>query len=283
MRLEEINIRDPFIMLDNDSYYLYGTRGQTCWGKADGFDCYKSSDLESWEGPIEIFHRPEGFEMDQNYWAPECYKKGDSYYLLTTFGSEKTKKGIYVLKSDKPEGPFEIYSDRLTPQDWTCIDATLYFEGNHTYMVYSHSFEDGNYDGDICMQEVSEDLTKNITEPVVLISAAQAPWPKPFPFAKEEFGIDQPVYFTDGPFLLKDDQGILHMYWSSWCTKGYAVGETVSENGQISGPWSHRDKLIFPEDGGHGMAFLTKEGQLLYTLHNPNEKGKEHPIFINLE
>ena len=42
---QEINIRDPFVLLDNGVYYLYGTRGATCWGKASGFDVYFSGDL----------------------------------------------------------------------------------------------------------------------------------------------------------------------------------------------------------------------------------------------
>ena len=46
------------------SYYLYGTRGPTCWGKADGFDVYRGNDLENWEGPIEIFHNDGSFWSD---------------------------------------------------------------------------------------------------------------------------------------------------------------------------------------------------------------------------
>lgn len=38
-------------------YYLYGTRSETTWIKADRFDCYYSKDLENWERPFEIFHR----------------------------------------------------------------------------------------------------------------------------------------------------------------------------------------------------------------------------------
>ena len=38
MKLSDIHIRDPFVLLHEDKYYLYGTRGATCWGEADGFD-----------------------------------------------------------------------------------------------------------------------------------------------------------------------------------------------------------------------------------------------------
>lgn len=57
MKTTEINIRDPYILVHGGKYYLYGTRSATCWGAADGFDCYVSEDKENWKGPIEIFHR----------------------------------------------------------------------------------------------------------------------------------------------------------------------------------------------------------------------------------
>lgn len=84
------------------TYYLYGTRSATCWGPADGFDCYTSQDLVSWDGPFEIFHRPEGFFADQAYWAPECISCGDTFYLITTLGGEGIKKGIYSTCMDSP-------------------------------------------------------------------------------------------------------------------------------------------------------------------------------------
>lgn len=283
MKLEEINIRDPFILPHEGMYYLYGTRSATCWGKAEGFDCYYSRDLEDWEGPVEIFHRPEDFPLDENYWAPECYYIEGKFYLLTTFGGEHVKKGIYLLSSEKPTGPFALYSGRLTPEDWTCIDGSLYRKEGCTYLLFSHSFEDGVLDGDMCYLKLSADLKQAEAEPKWLFSAAKAPWPRPFPWAKEEFGIEGPCYFTDGPFVIEGEDGMLHLYWSSWCTNGYAVGEAVSESGGIEGPWKHLDRLIFPENGGHGMAFRRFDGTLLYTLHYPNDKYKEHPIFIELE
>jgi len=42
MTINQVNIRDPYILLYNDRYYMYGTRSETCWGVADGFDCFIS-------------------------------------------------------------------------------------------------------------------------------------------------------------------------------------------------------------------------------------------------
>ena len=48
MFLNEINLRDPFILADNGRYYLYGTRGSVKFGEAYGFDVYVSDNLENW-------------------------------------------------------------------------------------------------------------------------------------------------------------------------------------------------------------------------------------------
>ncbi len=61
MKRQDINIRDPFVLVHDNKYYLYGTRSATTWSDAEGFDCYISEDLENWQGPIEIFKRSEDF------------------------------------------------------------------------------------------------------------------------------------------------------------------------------------------------------------------------------
>lgn len=280
----KINIRDPYVLVHDDRYYLYGTRSDTCWSKADGFDCYVSENLIEFEGPMEIFHRPEGFFADQNYWAPECYCCNGEYYLVTTLGAEDRKKGIYILKSQSPTGPFESYADRLTPENWTCIDGTLWFEDGVPYLIFSHSFEDvtSGLDGDFCCMQLSADLKMAVSKPAVLFTAKDTPWAKPVPFAKQEFHIDGDVYFSDGPSVLKLDDGKLYMILSSWSVKGYAVGVAVSDSGKIEGPWRQQKEPLWPENGGHGMFFKDLQGKTIFTLHYPNDKYKERPTFWNV-
>ena len=62
MKCNEINIRDPYVLLYDGKYYMYGTRSETAFvGEAYGFDVYVSSDLENWSEPYEVFHRPKNF------------------------------------------------------------------------------------------------------------------------------------------------------------------------------------------------------------------------------
>lgn len=281
MKNSDINIRDPYVLVHEGKYYLYGTRSETCWGPADGFDCYVSDDMENWEGPVEIFHRPEGFWADRFYWAPECVYHGGKFCLVTTLGSEDRKKGIYVLKSDSPTGPFEPASECLTPADWTCIDGTVFFEDGVPYLIFSHSFED-DPKGDMCILPLSDDLCSATGEVTTIFSAGEAPWANPVPFAKAEFGMDGDVYFTDGPCLVKMEKG-LYMTWSSWGTNGYAVGIAVSESCRLAGPWKQLAKPLYPENGGHGMVFTDVNGQLYFTLHTPNDKYMERPVFMKMK
>ena len=77
LSLSQINIRDPFVLFTQGRYYLYGTRGETCWGPASGFDVYVSRDLETWSEPQACFENDGTFWADRNYWAPEVHRWKD--------------------------------------------------------------------------------------------------------------------------------------------------------------------------------------------------------------
>ena len=281
MKLEEINVRDPFVLPYEGTYYLYGTRAKTCWGKADGFDGYKSKDLVNWEGPFEVFHKPEDFWADKNYWAPEVHIYNNTFYMFATFNSEALeKKGTMILKSDNPLGPFELHSEgKITPDEWNSLDGTFYVskEGK-PYMVFSHEWVDVG-DGQICAVELSSDLKRAVSEPKTLFYASEAkPWVKTI--TNRQF--DGPIYVTDGPFMHRLEDGSLIMLWASFGEEGYAEAIARSDNGDIDGKWTIDEKPLFSKDGGHGMLFRTFEGELKLVLHQPNETPLEHPVFISL-
>lgn len=281
MLAKEVNVRDPFVLPWGGKYYLYGTRSATCWGPAEGFDCYVSEDLEHWDGPVEVFRREPDFWAVQNYWAPECYFYKGEFCLITTLGDARGQKSVNLLKSDSPLGPFR-YVSRLTDPAEYAIDGTLWFEGEEPWLVYSRSFESGGM-SEMRAVKLSHDLAEAVEPPVTLFSPAEAPWARPFPWAKEEFGLDGPVYFTDGPGMYPMKNGKLAMIWSGWSDHGYAVGVALSPTGNISGPWEQQPELLFPRDGGHGMYFTRFDGTPVYVLHYPNDKEKEHPVFYRLE
>ena len=272
---DEINIRDPFVLVHEGQYYLYGTRGATCWGPADGFDVYTGRDLVSWEGPRVCFHNDGSFWADRNYWAPEVHLWQGMFYLFASFKNDARRRGTAILRSASPLGPFEPWSDGpVTPADWECLDGTFYVSAiGVPYMVFCHEWVQAS-DGEILAMRLTEDLKAAAEPPFLLFRASEAPWSRP---VRHSSGITGHV--TDGPFLWRRGDGALLCLWSGFSEKGYAQGLAVSDNGEIDGHFTQTDPL-FLEDGGHGMLFRDLGGKVLLTLHSPNTHLLERPRFV---
>ena len=278
MKRTDINIRDPFVLVHDGAYYLYGTRGETCWGLADGFDVYVSRDLEDWEGPHVCFHNDGTFWADRNYWAPEVYHYGDAFYMFASFKNSEVKRGTAILKAESPLGPFHPHSDGcVTPRDWECLDGTLYVSKAGTpYMVFCHEWVQAG-DGEVCAIPLTQDLSAPAGEAFLLFHASDAPWCK---VMHHSSGVSGCV--TDGPFLWRTSDGTLLCLWASFSEGGYTEGVAVSDNGEIDGRFTQVDPL-FMDDGGHGMVFRALDGQLYLTLHSPNAHLEERPFFHPIE
>ena len=277
MKRNEINIRDPFVLLHNGVYYLYGTRGPTCWGPATGFDVYTGTDLENWSDPIPCFENDGTFWADRNYWAPEVHPWQGAFYMFASFKSDKRRRGTAILRADKPEGPFVPWSDGpVTPEDWECLDGTFYADREgRPWIVFCHEWVQVG-DGEIQAMPLTDDLRAPAGEPRLLFRASEAKWATP---VQHSSGISG--YVTDGPFLWRDQEGGLLCLWSSFSKTGYTQGLALSESGEITGPFRQLAPL-FSRDGGHGMLFRDKDGEVRLALHRPNEHLLERPVFLTV-
>ena len=273
MKLSEIHLRDPFILPAHGFYCLYGTRGATCWGQADGFDVYTSADLTEWDGPVPVFTRPDGFWADRNFWAPEVHVYHGRYFMLASFKSGDQCRGTQILAEDSPMGPFLPYSDGpVTPRDWECLDGTLYVENGRPYMVFCHEWLQVG-DGEMCAVPLRDDLRAAAGEPVVLFRASEPGWADK----------DAEHYVTDGPFLYRSQSGKLLMLWSSSRNGTYCQAVSYSADGMLLGQWRHYPELLISCDGGHGMLFSSFGGQLFFVCHQPNQHPLERPRLIEIE
>ena len=275
MRLSDINLRDPYILPWQGRYYLYGTRAATCWGPADGFDAYVSADLERWSSPVEVFHNDGSFWADRNYWAPEVHRWRDAFYMLASFKAEGRCRGTAVLKAKDPLGPFVPWSrGPVTPPEWEALDGTLYVspEGQ-PYMVFCHEWVQCG-DGEVCAQQLTEDLRAAAGEPFLLFRGSSAPWAREVRHSSGRAG-----YVTDGPFLWRGEDGRLYCLWAGFSDEGYTEGLAVSQSGALQGPYAQLPPL-FKKDGGHGMLFNTFGGRTLLTLHRPNAALQERPVLL---
>ncbi len=279
MKRNEINIRDPFVLNYEGKYYLFGTEIPTSPKIKDawGFWCYISEDLEEWSEPIQCFEPPKDFWATKNFWAPEVHVYHNKFYMLASFYGEGKMRATQCLVSDRPEGPYHVNGEPLTPADWMCLDGTLYIEDDVPYLVFCHEWLQ-TFVGEIAAVQLNDSLSAAVGEPLVLFKATDSNWSDVLEMKESNIK----GYVTDGPFLKKTGDELL-MFWSSFHGTEYAVGMAVSDNGKLFGNWKHLDRMLFDKDGGHGMVFQTKEGKELFVMHRPNVDELARPSFFELE
>lgn len=271
MKLSEMHLRDPFILPYEGKYYLYFSPGKYSWEGCDGFYCTVSENLENWSEPKKCFDQPKGFWATNNFWAPEVHCYNGKFYLFASFFAQGHMRAVQVMASDKPDGPFEVWSCPLTPNNWMCLDGTLFIEDDKPYMIFCHEWLQ-TYDGEICAVELSPDLKEPVGEIKLLFKASESEWSS---------NKDVNGYITDGPFIYKTADGKLIMTWSSLDESRYAVGVAYSENGSLFGKWKHCKKPLSDIDGGHGMIFKGFDNKTYFTMHYREDNDNiEHPCLI---
>lgn len=271
LKREEIRIRDPFILPDAEKgcYYMYGTTDLEDGSLRAGhtFSVYVTEDLENFSEPKVVVDAEKlGFWGQFDFWAPEVYYYRGRYYLFGSCKAEGMHRATQIFVCDTPDGEFVPLADTArTPMDWECLDGTLWVENGKPYMIFCHEWTQIK-DGEICVMEMSEDLSHPIGEPVLLFHGSDNP---------DVTGWDG-NYVTDGPFLYEQD-GKLNMIWSSSVKGRYAVLDAHADS--VLGPWMHSGSR-YDFDGGHAMLFTDLNGKRMISLHSPNKPDFERPVFF---
>lgn len=274
MNIDDINIRDPFVLKEGDTYYLYGTRAVNFGKNTAGFDVYSSNDLIEWRGPqVCLDSNKYNLNRDVN-WAPEVHKYNSRFYMFATFTKENGLRGVYILSADNPTGPFKPYSNgAVTPDEWECLDGTFYLSKNgKPYLVFCHEHTQ-IINGTVCYLELSKDLKQAVSEPVCIFSGSSPEWADKKPQGEH--------YITDGPFMFRTKTDELLLIWSTFIKGKYAQCAAKSDNGEIDGIFTHLPPIV-TNDGGHGMIFSFGE-KLMLTFHTPNKTLMERPVFKEIE
>lgn len=86
--LDEINVRDPFILpvYKEKTYYLYrsATHLDSEGVPRGGVEAFTSTDLKYWNGPFKVMTVDKDNWSTGDIWAPEVHYYKGKYYLFAT-------------------------------------------------------------------------------------------------------------------------------------------------------------------------------------------------------
>ena len=131
-----VELADPYILLYEGHYYLYGTRYR------DGIGVLTSDDMKTW-------HTPDGGSRclalsmddsfgDHGFWAPEVYNVGGKFIMYYT-----ADEHICAAVSDSPAGPF-IQAEHAPMVAEKGIDSHLFIDDDGTPYLFWVRFNHGN-------------------------------------------------------------------------------------------------------------------------------------------
>lgn len=278
MKREDIRIRDPFIIAEGGYYYIYSS---TCSESGKTVEVYKTDDVDNWGEHKTVYTLSTDTWKSRDLWAPEVHRYLGKYYLFVSILGKNGLRGTEISVCDTPDGEFIPITDKpATPLDKSCIDGTLFVDGDVPYIVYSRDWPD-NYDkerdvyiGQICAVRLSADLKDEVGEPFLLFDSDKVPYsakaPSPTRLAN---GVRVMRYGSDAPFVNRLSNGKLFLTWSPFPGNNYVVlGATADD---IHGPWEHIPTPLFDGNGGHAMFFDDFDGKKKICFHCPEKNMLE--------
>jgi beta-xylosidase len=279
--IKDLNVRDPFILLDDGKYYLYKTLRNRFGEWIKGVEVLISDDLENFSDPIPAFVPDDDFWGIRDFWAPEVKKYNGKYYMFVshdyTSKDEGYLHGVSISVADKPTGPFKpLINDMITPRGWDCIDGSMFVDDDGQVYLYFVRQWPALYDGQMYAAKLSPDLKKIIGEPQLIFTAKDSIYShivQNGPY----FG-----YVTDGPFVIKY-KGLYLLTWSTFNTFHNYVISLATSTTPI-GQFNCKYPPLFTDNGGHSMIFKDKDEKLKIVFHSPNQPlGKERMHILDFE
>lgn len=266
--LKEIMFADPTIFVENNKYYLTGTRNR----EPLGFSILESSDLKEWKtanGDTLQFILQKGNSAygERGFWAPQLLKESDKYYITYT-ANEQT----VLASSNSIYGPFT--QDEIVPIDGSAknIDSFLFKDSDGKYYLYHVRFNKGNY-----LWVAEFDIENRRINPKTLKQCFDItdPWERTTNY--------QSAPVMEGPTVIKIDE-IYYLFYSANHFKNidYAVGYATAKSPY--GPWKkyennpiiHRS-IVHENGSGHGDLFRGLDGNHYYVYHVHNSDSTIQP------
>lgn len=254
----QVPLADPYILLDGDKYYAYGTHD------GDGIRCYSSDDLRSWRDEGQALNKANTSET-QWFWAPEVYHVGDRYIMYYS-----ANEHLYAATATSPKGPFKqvgTYQMNSLLGSEKCIDSSVFFDDNGTAWLFFVRFTDGNC---IWQCQLADDYITPVAGTLKKCFAASQSW---------ELKMGR---INEGPNVVKYNRRYFLTYsGNDYQSQDYGVGYATCSN-LSTGTWTkyasnpilrRREELV---GTGHHSIFTDKEGILRIVFHAHNSASTIH-------
>ena len=252
-----IDLADPFILLDGDTYYAYGTMGDR------GIEVFTSDDLKEWKHAGLALDKNDSY-ADRWFWAPEVYKVGDRYIMYYS-----ADEHVCAAEGKSPLGPFKqkVQAPMLERKS---IDNTLFIDSDGKPYMYFCILDGGNK---VWVTELEDDLITVRPGTMTFCIEKSQPW--------------ETESVNEGSFVLRHgDKYYLTYSGNDYRNPSYGIAYATSES--PTGPWvKYKGNPIFCrpqtkeygllEGVGHHAMFRDKAGNLRVAFHAHNKPGVVHP------
>ncbi|MBN1420310.1 MAG: family 43 glycosylhydrolase [Planctomycetes bacterium] len=271
----ELRMGDPFVLLHDGKYYLYGTNA------GDGFTYWTSSNLRDWEAGGYAYRRRGDSWGGKTFWAPEVHPYRGTFYMVYSAQPRDAKTfaaRICLAVADDPAGPFTDFHAPLFDVGWSCIDGHLFLDDDgKPYLFFdrvgargdAHSPSGSGYlYGDIYGVELEKDLSGPMGEPTLCLQADQ-PWELSTTPGHAR------TRTNEGAFVFKRG-AVYYLTYSShhYADPLYGIGYATANS--PLGPWTKsaenplvaKDLSIGVSGPGHSSITTSPDGKELFLIYH---------------
>ena len=253
-------IRDPMIVVVDDTYYLTGTQPPYWDGINDGMHLWSSKDLKNFKYHGIIVKRsdmPESMWCRDRFWAPELFYDSGKFYATFSCRNENERFphdfGVGLAVADKAEGPYEIVS--TSAPVCSGIDGTIFKDDDGKLYIGANGTNDCGSKMALFLREFDGKTGKTYNPQIVCTTGDKGEW--------DCVGIE-------GQCVIKRNDIYFHWY-SAWTGDKYYAGLMTSKS--INGPWvkSPNNPIIKENEEyflcGHNHSFKGLDGKDYVIFH----------------
>jgi len=271
---------DPFVLEYRGRYYAYGTGADS--SSSPAFEILGSEDLVNWEFIGHALSAAGGL-TDGHHWAPEVAERDGVFFMYFSTGIEDRGHRIQVATAARPEGPFRVHGEVLTPDEPFAIDPHPFRDDDgQWYLYYARDRLEGDRVGTSITVDRLVDMNRLAGDPVPVLGAT-ADW-QLFEAKRQMYGAIHDWHTLEGPFVVKRDGRYWCLYsGGAWTKATYGVSYGVADaplgpflEPQTSGPALLRSRPGELEGPGHNSVVRGPDGSdyLVYHAWDAGHTGR---------